>query len=160
MRNVNTQTLTSAVKATFNCDNPRTEQLLARLVDYIHDYARETKLTHAEWNELINVLTKAGEITDKERNEFVLFSDILGLSSLVDMINSSPEGTESSVLGPFHILGAPNLPVGGDLIGDNDGDPVVVYGNVSDPNGAPIAGAALEIPSLPYVHPESGEVLA
>lgn len=145
MRNVDKRSLSSAVKSTFKCEIPRTELLLKRLVDYIHDYAREVKLTHAEWREIIQFLTKAGEITDAERNEFILLSDVLGLSSLVDMINSPEGSTESSVLGPFHILGAPDLPVGGDLIRNNDGDHVVVYGVVGDAKGTPLNGAKLDI---------------
>ena len=141
MRNVNKQSITSAVKNTFNCEDERTGYLLSRLVDYIHDYAREVNLTHDEWNKLIEILTKAGKITDDERNEFVLFSDILGLSSLVDMINSPPGGTESSVLGPFHILGAPDVPVGGDMKKDNAGAASIVFGTVSDTQGNPISGA-------------------
>ena len=78
MRNVTTDTVTQAVKDTFTCQDERIGYLLSRLVDYIHDYARETGLTHAEWRKAIELLTRAGEITDSERNEFVLFSDILG----------------------------------------------------------------------------------
>ena len=78
-------------------------------------------------------------------NEFVLFSDVLGLSSLVDMINSPDGATNSSVLGPFHILGAPPLPIGGDMIGDNPGPQVVVEGYVTDMDGNPIDGAKIEL---------------
>ncbi len=145
MRNVNKTTLTDAVKNTFNCEDERTGYLLARLVDYIHDYAREVNLTHDEWRKAIELLTKAGEISDEERNEFVLFSDVLGLSSLVDAIGSPPEATESSVLGPFHILGAPDLPIGGDMKKDNDGDTSIVSGIVRSVDGTPIEGAVLEI---------------
>lgn len=145
MRTVDKNSVTAAVKATFECKDERTELLLTKLVEAVHDYARDVSLTHAEWREMIAFLTKAGEITDAERNEFVLFSDVLGLSSLVDMINSPQGATESSVLGPFHILGAPELPVGGDLIGDNPGDQVVVYGTVKDGEGRPVRGASLEI---------------
>lgn len=145
MRNVDTNSVSDAVKGTFKCSDARTELLLTRLVDYIHDYAREVKLTHAEWNTLIEFLTKAGEISDPERNEFILLSDLFGLSSLVDMINRTEGGTESSLLGPFHVLGAPDLPVGGDMIGDNDGDQVVVHGVVRDGSGAPVSGAVLEV---------------
>lgn len=106
---------------------------------------RETGLTHAEWRKALELLVKAGEITDSERNEFVLFSDVLGLSSIVDMVNSPDAKTPSSVLGPFHILGAPDLPVGGDLKRDNDGATVFVQGRVTAPDGTPIAGAELEI---------------
>lgn len=145
MRNVDKNSITSAVKGTFNCKNERVHFLLSKLVDTIHDYTRDVKLTHAEWREMIDFLTRAAEITDKERNEFVLLSDVLGLSSLVDMINSPDAATESSVLGPFHIQGSPDLPVGGDLIQDNAGDHVVVYGNVTAADGTPLVGAKLEI---------------
>lgn len=145
MRTVDKNSVSSAVKNTFNCHDERTGFLLAKLVDAVHDYARDVKLTHAEWRQMISFLTRAGEITDKERNEFVLLSDVLGLSSLVDMINSPADATESSVLGPFHILGAPELPIGGDLIGDNPGGQVVVYGEVKSADGQLIEGARLEI---------------
>jgi hydroxyquinol 1,2-dioxygenase len=145
MRNVDKNSVTSAVKDTFNCENERVGFLLSKLVDTVHDYARDVKLTHAEWREMIGFLTRAAEITDEERNEFVLLSDVLGLSSLVDMINSPEDATESSVLGPFHIQGSPGLPVGGDLIENNAGDQVVVYGRVKAADGAPLVGAKLEI---------------
>lgn len=145
MRNVDKNSVTSAVKDTFSCEDERTRFLLTKLVDTVHDYARDVKLTHAEWREMIGFLTRAGEITDSERNEFVLLSDVLGLSSLVDMINSPQGATESSVLGPFHIEDSPELPVGGDLIATNAGDQVVVYGRVNAGDGRPIAGAKLEI---------------
>jgi hydroxyquinol 1,2-dioxygenase len=145
MRKIDKNSVTDAVKSTFNCEDERTGFLLSRLVEYIHDYAREVNLTHAEWRKAIEILTKTGEITNDERNEFVLFSDLLGLSSLVDMINSPPGGTESSVLGPFHILGAPDLAIGGDMKKDNEGATSIVSGTVSDNNGNPINGAVLEI---------------
>ena len=145
MRNVTEASLAGAVKDTFKCSDKRVGFLLHKLVDHIHDYAKETRLTHDEWRTMIGLLTKAGEISDAERNEFVLLSDILGLSSLVDMINSAEDATESSVLGPFHILGAPELPVGGDLKKDNPGDWSIVSGRVSGPDGEPISGAVLEI---------------
>ncbi|MGI9520996.1 MAG: dioxygenase [Hyphomicrobiaceae bacterium] len=145
MRNVDKHSVTEAVKATFKCSDSRTELLVRRLVDYIHDYAREVNLSHAEWNKLIELLTRAGEVTDPERNEFILFSDVLGLSSLVDMLNVPEGGTSSSLLGPFHILGAPDLPVGGDMIRDNPGDQVLVYGVVRSADGEPLSGAKLEI---------------
>ena len=107
MRNVREDTLANAVKATFKSEDSRVQMLLEKLVDTIHAYARDVRLTHAEWRKVIDLLTAAGEITDDERNEFVLFSDVLGLSSLVDMINSPKGATEASPLGPFHILGAP-----------------------------------------------------
>ncbi len=123
----------------------RTRFVLEHLVKHLHDFVRETKLTHDEWRKGLELLMKAGDISDSERNEFVLFSDVLGLSSLVDMVHSPDNGTPSSVLGPFHILGAPDLPMGGDMKGDNDGAPVIVSGKFTDPEGNPIKGVELEI---------------
>ena len=133
MRNVNTDSITQVFLDTFGEDtDPRIRFLLERLAHHIHAFAKETNLTHAEWRKGIELLTKAGEITDDERNEFVLFSDLLGLSSLVDMLHSPETATSSSVLGPFHILGAPELPSGADLKRENDGPHVVIKGTVKD----------------------------
>lgn len=146
MRTVNQQSITQAFMDYCSQDtDPRLRFLLERLVTHLHGFAREVQLTHEEWRAMIAFLTKAGEMTTDERNEFILLSDVLGLSSLVDMVNSPDGATASSVLGPFHILGAPDLPVGGDLKRDNDGATVVVQGRVLSAAGAPIPGAVLEI---------------
>ncbi|MCY6381986.1 dioxygenase [Hoeflea prorocentri] len=146
MRNVTSDNLTQAFLDYCGPDtSPRLRFILEHLVRHLHDFVKETGLTHDEWRKGIELLTSAGEMTDSERNEFVLMSDVLGLSSLVDMINSKPEATSSSVLGPFHILGAPELAFGGDLKGDNEGATVIVQGTVSDANGKPIAGAGIEL---------------
>ncbi len=146
MRNVDQQTITQAFLDYCSEDtDPRLRTILERLTHHLHEFTREVELTHEEWRHTIGFLTKCGEITTAERNEFVLMSDVLGLSSLVDMIHSPPEATASSVLGPFHILGAPDLPVGGDLKQENDGATVIVQGRVLTPEGEPIDGAALEI---------------
>lgn len=146
MRSVTKDTVTQSFLDYMADDTaPRTKFVLEKLVDHLHDFARETELTHDEWRKGLELLYAAGEISSPERNEFVLFSDVLGLSSLVDMIHSSPEATPSSVLGPFHILGAPDLPVGADMKSDNDGDAVVVGGRVLTLGGEPISGAVLEI---------------
>lgn len=146
MRNVDQQSITQAFLDYCSDDtNPRLRFILERLVGHLHDFSREVKLTHEEWQTAIGFLTRAAEITTPERNEFILLSDVLGLSSLVDMINSPEEATASSVLGPFHVLGAPDLPVGGDLKGDNDGNTVIIQGRVMTTDGAPIPGAVLEI---------------
>lgn len=146
MRNVTTDSITQAFLDYCGPEtSPRLKFVLESLINHLHDFTRETKLTHEEWRYGLEFLRKAGEMTDEERNEFVLISDVLGLSSLVDMVHS-PEGvTPSSVLGPFHILGAPDLPVGGDMKGDNEGATVIVEGRVLDKNGAPISGAEIEI---------------
>lgn len=147
MRNVTANTVTQTFLEC--CDktktDPRLFEVLQSLVCHLHAFAKEVDLTHAEWRKGIELLTKAGEITDSERNEFVLFSDVLGLSSLVDMIHSKSGATPSSVLGPFHILGAPDVPVGGNIKGENDGAAVIVCGNVRDQDGTALKGAELEI---------------
>ena len=146
MRNVNQDTLTEVFLSYCGPEtSPRLRYLLEHLAGHLHDFVRETGLTHEEWRKAIELLTKAGEITTPERNEFVLFSDVLGLSSLVDMINSRSDATSSSVLGPFHILGAPEVPFGGDLKGDNDGATVLVQGQVRSTNGQPIPDAQIEL---------------
>lgn len=146
MRNVDQQTLTQVFLDYCGPEtSPRLRFLLEHLVNHLHDFVRETELTHAEWRKAIELLTKAGQITDDKRNEFVLFSDVLGLSSLVDMVNSKPGATSSSVLGPFHILGAPDLAYGGDLKKDNDGATVIVRGQVTGADGKPLNDAAIEL---------------
>ena len=146
MRNVDQHTITQAFLDYCGDDtDPRLRIILERLAHHLHAFTREVELTHDEWRKAIEFLTAAGNISTPERNEFILLSDVLGLSSLVDMIHSPKEATASSVLGPFHITGAPDLPVGGDLKGDNDGDTVIVQGKVLSPDGKPIPGAALEI---------------
>ena len=146
MRNVTSETITKAFLDYCSDDtDPRLKFVLEKLATHLHDFVRETNLTHDEWRKGLELLYAAGEISTPERNEFILFSDVLGLSSLVDMVNSPDDGTPSSVLGPFHVLGAPDVPVGADLKGDNEGTTVVVGGMVRTPDGAPIEGAELEI---------------
>jgi len=146
MRNVTKDNISDVFMGYLGDDvDPRVREIMGSLVRHLHAFAKEVNLTHAEWNTGIAFLERAGEISDAERHEFILLSDVLGLSSLVDMINSNPEGTSSSVLGPFHIAGAPPLAVGGDMRRDYDEQVLLVEGLVSDPNGAPIPGATLDV---------------
>ncbi|MEL6516235.1 MAG: dioxygenase [Pseudomonadota bacterium] len=146
MRNVTKDNITDVFMSYLGEDtDPRLREILGSLTKHLHAFAKEVNLTHAEWNTGIAFLEKAGEISDKERHEFVLLSDLLGLSSLVDMINASPDGTSSSVLGPFHITGSPPLAVGADMRRDFGGPVVLVEGTVTDTNGTPIPGATLDI---------------
>lgn len=145
MAHVTEQTITDAVVHSFDQSaNERFRFLISLLVNHLHEFAREAALTHDEWRAGLEFLTRASQFTDAHRNEFVLTSDVLGLSSLVDLLNSSPGATEGSVLGPFHAEESPMVPVGADLIKDNDGDPVLLHGRVLDPEGRPIAGAILD----------------
>jgi protocatechuate 3,4-dioxygenase beta subunit len=146
MRDVTKDNITDVFMGYMGPDmDPRLREVLSNLVRHLHDFAREVNLTHDEWNTGIAFLEAAGEISDKERHEFVLLSDVLGLSSLVDMLHSHPEGTSSSVLGPFHITGSPPLPLGGDLRKDFDDTVLLVEGTIRDPDGIPIPGATLDI---------------
>jgi len=146
MRNVTSDNITDTFLAYFgeNTD-PRIVEILESLSTHLHNFARETQLTHQEWQKGLNLLRQAGEITTPERDEFVLLSDVLGLSSLVDMINSTENGTSSSVLGPFHISNPPAMDMGADLKGAYNGDLVLVNGRVLDTEGNPIAGATLDV---------------
>ncbi len=146
MRSVTRDNITDAFTGYLGPDtDPRLRFILVKLVQHLHDFARETRLTHDEWRKGLELLRRTGDITTDERNEFVLLSDLLGLSSLVDMLHSPEGGTSSSVLGPFHIAGAPPLPVGGDLKGDFAGEVVLVQGTVRDPAGTAIPGAELDV---------------
>ena len=147
MKSVNQDTITDAFVA--YCEkttSPRLKLVLSKLATHLHAFTKEVGLTHEEWRTAMTLLDRAGQISSPERSEFILFSDVLGLTSLVDMINSGDGRTEYSNLGPFYIAGAQWLEVGGDLIGGNGGDPVVFYGQVLDAAGrTPVPGAVLEL---------------
>ena len=145
MKNVTRDNITEAVIASFaGAKDERLRFLVGRLAEHLHDYAREVKLTPAEWKVAIDFLYAAGRFSDERRNEFILLSDVLGLSSLVDLLNTPPGATESSELGPFHQSDSPELPVGADLIRANAGDRVLVRGRVSDTGGRALPGALLD----------------
>jgi protocatechuate 3,4-dioxygenase beta subunit len=146
MRTVDKESITKAfVDYCGEQTDPRLKFVLESLAGHLHGFIRETNLTHDEWRKALELLYEAGKISTPQRNEFILFSDLLGLSSLVDLVNSPDGATPSSVLGPFHVTGAPSVPVGADLIGDDEGQVVVFGGRVLDENGEPIEGAELEI---------------
>lgn len=146
MRTVTKDNITDVFMSYFGKDtDPRLREVMQSLATHLHDFAREVNLTHDEWRQGIAFLEASGEISNEERHEFVLLSDVLGLSSLVDMINTVPGGTSSSVLGPFHISGAPPLAIGGDMKRGFAGDVLVAEGIVRAPDGTPIEGAEVDI---------------
>src|SRR3954454_8186220 len=127
MRNLSPETITDAfAEYAKNAPSARTRELLVSLAGHLHSFVRENKVTQAEWGAAIDALTRAMKFTDDKRNEYILFSDLLGVSSLVDMVNASTTGPPWSVLGPFHIEGAPELPTGGALSKVQVGEPLVV----------------------------------
>lgn len=146
MRNLTPTSITQAfADYAANAPSTRTRDLLVSLAGHLHSFVRDNRLTQAEWTAAIDALTRATRFTDDKRNEYILFSDLLGVSSLVDMVNAETKGTPSSVLGPFHIEGAPELPNGGDLWRGQVGEPVVVSGRIVDQKGAPAAGTVLAL---------------
>ena len=113
MRNVTKDNITEVFKGYMADDMaPRTREIMGSLVQHLHDFARETNLTHDEWRQGIAFLEGCAAIETEDRHEFVLASDVLGVSSLVDMLHSRADATSSSVLGPFHVSGAPPLAPG------------------------------------------------
>ena len=126
----------------------RMRDIMLSLTRHLHGFIREIEPTEEEWLAAIRFLTETGQKCDERRQEFILLSDTLGASMLIDAINNrKPEGaTESSVLGPFYQEGAPDYDNGADLADETTGgDPVLVSGKVVDLDGAPIPGAVLDI---------------
>ena len=127
--------------------NPRLAQVMASLVKHLHAFAKEIDLTQEEWELGIDFLTRTGQICSEERQEFILLSDTLGFSMLVDAINNRrPSGaTENTVFGPFHIEGAPIREMGDNICLDGKGETCLYEGRVVDSDGTPIEGATVDV---------------
>jgi len=127
--------------------DPRLAEVMACLVKHLHAFAKEIHLTQAEWDKGIDFLTKTGQICSAERQEFILLSDVLGFSMLVDAINNRrPEGaTENTVFGPFHVEDAPIRAMGANISLDGKGEPCLFEGTVLDLDGKPIEGACVDV---------------
>ena len=127
--------------------NPRVRQVMDAIVRHLHAAVKEIEPTEEEWFNAILFLTETGHKSDDWRQEFILLSDVLGVSMLVDAINNrKPTGvSESTVLGPFHIDGAPELQMGANICLDAKGDPMLVQGRILDTAGQPIAGARIDV---------------
>ena len=134
---------------TAHAQSPRLKQLFTALIRHLHAFARDVELTEAEWFEAIMFLTATGQKCNDQRQEFILLSDTLGLSMLVDALNhpKGGAGTESTVLGPFFVDGAPAQPYGADLRRRElaAAEPCLVLGKVTDEHGNPIAGATIDV---------------
>jgi hydroxyquinol 1,2-dioxygenase len=140
--------LTDEVVRSFDhAGSPRTRELLQGLVRHLHAYARDVRLTESEWEHAIDFLTRTGHLTDDRRQEFILLSDVLGLSMLTIGINApaDPAATEPTVFGPFFVHDAPEIQYGGDAAQGAPGDPCWVEGQVTDTEGTPLAGAVIEV---------------
>ena len=140
--------LTEAAAASFEaCSDERLRTIMQAFVRHLHAFASEVELTQEEWTKAIGILTATGHITDERRQEFILWSDTLGLSMLVDALaHPAPApATESTVLGPFYVPGSQLREYGDDIAGEPAGDPAWVHGRVLDLEGAPIADAELDV---------------
>ena len=148
MQNLDKDTLTDAVLARqANTANPRLKTIMTSLVKHLHAFAREVELTEPEWAQGIEFLTRCGHLTDEQRQEFILLSDVLGLSMLTVAINNDkpPGCTEATVFGPFHVEASPRYELGADIANGARGIPCEVRGSVRGLRGEPVAGAELDV---------------
>lgn len=127
--------------------SPRLKEVMTSLVRHIHAFVKDVHLTQQEWEVAIDFLTQTGQICSNERQEFILLSDTLGVSMLVDAINNrrSAGATENTVLGPFHVAGAPEREMGEHISFDGKGESCLFAGRVTDPHGNPVAGARIDV---------------
>ena len=148
MTQFNETELTEAVVRSFDkTPNPRAKFLLQELVKSLHDYVRKTDLTFEEWQYAIEFLTRTGQKCTELRQEFILLSDVLGVSMLVDAVNHRERGgaTETTVLGPFYVGEHRVAPHGANISKGIDGEPMFVQSRVTDLAGSPLAGAEIDV---------------
>jgi hydroxyquinol 1,2-dioxygenase len=148
MRDFSEQSVTQAiVEQLGSTPDPRLRTILISLVQHLHGFVREVGLTTEEWNAAIGYLTRTGKSCDGRRQEFILLSDVLGVSILVDAINHRHcrGATESTVLGPFYVQNPPEFPHGHDLARGLPGVPLFIEGSVSSTKGIPVPGTAVDI---------------
>jgi catechol 1,2-dioxygenase len=141
--------LSADVLASFDgAQDARLREIMQALVRHLHGFVLEVGLTPQEWEGAIRTLTRTGHITDERRQEFILWSDSLGVSMLVDAIENTvpPGATESTVQGPFYVPGSPLREYGANIAEESDaGVPALVRGRVLDLQGRPIAGAEVDV---------------
>jgi hydroxyquinol 1,2-dioxygenase len=147
-RNLADEELTQAVLASFkDSRSERFQEVVRSLVAHLHAFASEVELTEEEWFAGIDFLTRTGHITDDKRQEFILLSDVLGLSMLVVGLNHAKhsQATPSTVFGPFFVDGSPPFANGDDIANGAPGEPCLVQGRILSVTGEPIAGARIEV---------------
>jgi len=147
-KDLSAERLAEAVVDSFN-DTPdaRLKHILQSLTAHLHAFINDVGLTYQEWEAGIDFLTRTGKMCNDVRQEFILLSDVLGASMLVETLNDAhtPEATASTVLGPFHMVDSPARDLGANVSPQSDGQPCVVHGRVLDAGGAPIAGASVDV---------------
>jgi hydroxyquinol 1,2-dioxygenase len=142
------ETATEAVLASFaTTADPRLREVMEAFTRHLHAFVRDVEPTQAEWEAAIGFLTRVGHLSDDRRQEFILLSDVMGVSMLVDAINNRrPVGaTESTVLGPFHVIESPVRALGDDIATGHDSARCLVRGRVLDLDGQPLAGALVDV---------------
>jgi hydroxyquinol 1,2-dioxygenase len=145
---VNEQNLTDVVLERWkDVPNPRLKQIMQSLIKHLHGFVRDIEPTEAEWAAAIDFLTRIGKKCDDKRQEFILFSDVMGVSVLVDAINHrlASGATPTTVEGPFHVPNSPEFAHGGDMAKGAPGIPCFITGKVRDLDGKPVAGATLDL---------------
>lgn len=130
-----------------NAADPRLKQVMEVITRKLHEAVKEIEPTQEEWFQTIMFLTKTGHLCNEWRQEFILLSDVLGVSMLVDAINNrKPSGaSESTVLGPFHVADAPEMPMGANICLDHKGEDMFIHGRILDTQGQPVADAVLDV---------------
>jgi protocatechuate 3,4-dioxygenase beta subunit len=126
---------------------PRLAEIVGVITRHLHAAIKEIEPTQDEWMSAIQFLTATGHMSDDWRQEFILLSDVLGVSMLVDAINNrKPSGaSESTVLGPFHVPNVPELPMGANICLDGKGEPMLIKGRIMSTDGTPISGAKIDV---------------
>jgi hydroxyquinol 1,2-dioxygenase len=149
MRDLNEMSVTDAVlEQMAGTPDARLREVMASLVSHLHDFARDVHLTPQEWLQAIGFLTKVGQACTPARQEFILLSDVLGLSALVNLMHDKTaieQGTESSLLGPFYRQDAPSLALGDTIAAKARGNELLVYGRVTDRHGKPLSRASVQV---------------
>ena len=143
------ENFTETVLSRLACEDGRTKEILTNLIVHLHEFVRDVEPTETEWFKAIDFLTRTGQTCTHKRQEFILFSDVLGVSMLVDSINHKDEKnvTESTVTGPFHTQ-AKTLRSGDNIANGPErerGEPTLVSGTVSDSSGNPVANAIVDV---------------
>lgn len=148
MRDIDYTTITDAVVSAYaDTPNERLREILGALIPRLHDLIRDIELTPAEWRMTMDFLLQAAKASSDQRNDFILLSDLLGVSAVVDLVDGRDDAraTSATLLGPFYVPGQPDMTSGADLIKDNPGERLVVQGQVLSANGGPLPHAVLEI---------------
>jgi hydroxyquinol 1,2-dioxygenase len=148
MRDFNEHNVTDAVLERFeNMPEGRGKQIMSSFVRHLHDFVKDVEPTVEEWGQAIDYLTRTGKMCTDKRQEFILLSDTLGVSMLVDAINHRARAgvTDTTVMGPFYVENPPERPLGYDVANNIRGEPLYLEGTVASDNGSPIPNAAVDI---------------